>query len=663
MRTGTVLLGGVLVAAAALAPVGTAGDARAAGGGLAAIASGPSSDSGDFARTSARDVRHAAGDPSRAGSGPDAPRGKRPVAEGDGGAAATVDHEATKAAISVLRRGGNAVDAAVAAAATLGVTEPFSAGIGGGGFFVYYDAKTRTVHTLDGRETAPATATERLFLDPETGEPLSFEEARVSGLSVGTPGTPLTWQEALDRWGTWSLAEALGPATRVAQRGFTVDETFREHIAINADFFDDFTSSRELFLPGGEPPEVGSRFRNPDLAATYRLLARDGVDAFYTGPLAAEIAETVQHPPVAPDADRVVRPGELSVDDLAAYRVVEREPTVSRYHGLTLYGMGPPSSGGSTVAETLNIVERVLGDSGSARPAGSDDGVVAGEGRSPRGRDAADVLHTYLEASALAFADRNRYVGDPDVIDVPLAELLSQDFADERACHVSADAVLPKPVAPGVPDGEYAPCAEASAGAKESTGGRSTTHLTVADRWGNVVAYTLTIESTGGNTMVVPGRGFLLNNELTDFTFAPTQGDAPDPNLPGPGKRPRSSMSPTIVLEHGRPVLALGTPGGATIITTVSQILVGHQELGLDLPEALAAPRVSSRNSATIDAEPAFLSSAEGRALAELGHEFAEVEEIGAATGLEFLGGNRVRAVAEPVRRGGGSAMVVAPRR
>jgi gamma-glutamyltranspeptidase/glutathione hydrolase len=571
------------------------------------------------------------------------PSGKMPVARGYGGAVATVDLDASRAGLAVLRAGGNAVDAAVAAAAALGVTEPFSAGVGGGGFFAYYDAKSGKVHTIDGRETAPAAATEDLFVDPATGEPLPFEEARVSGLSVGVPGTPATWQRALDTWGTWSLRRALRPATKLAQRGFVVDETFHSHISQNADIFDDFTSSRELFLPGGAPPAVGSRFRNPDLAQTYRLLARHGVDAFYTGRLGAEVAATVARPPVAPDADRVVRPGAMTAADVADYDAVFRPPTRVDYRGFEVYGMAPPSSGGSTVGEALNIVEAAL----------------------PRRHGTLDptrVLHTYLEASALAFADRNRYVGDADQTAVPLAQLLSPDFARERACEIRADAALPKPVGPGVPDGDYADCGEsAPVAATSSAEGLSTTHLTVSDRWGNVVAYTLTIEATGGSGIVVPGRGFLLNNELTDFSFVPTQGEAPDPNLPGPGKRPRSSMSPTIVLHDGRPFLALGSPGGATIITTVLQTLVNRIELGMTLPEALAAPRASSRNTA-LEAEPAFVESKVGKRLADLGHEFSETSEIGAETALEFGRHGLVTAVAEPTRRGGGSAMVVRPR-
>jgi gamma-glutamyltranspeptidase/glutathione hydrolase len=566
---------------------------------------------------------------------------KAPVAVGRGGAASTVDIDATRVAIDVLRDGGNAVDAAVAAAATLGVTEPFSSGLGGGGFFVFYDSRTKTVHTIDGREAAPAKMRQDAFVNAATGVPFSFQEARISGISVGVPGTPQTWQTALRKWGTISLRDALRPAIEVADQGFVVDQTFASMIAENLATFSQFSSSSALYLPGGAPPAVGSTFRNPDLAQTYRLLSRQGIGAFYHGKLATDIVRTVQHPPVveAPPVPWAfpIRPGQLKASDLARYDVRTPRPTHMRYRGFDVFGMPTPSSGGSTVGEGLNIVENWdLGDLSLTQ-----------------------ALHRYLEASALAFADRNRYVGD-DTPRAQLDELLSQGFARERACQINPAQALTKPVAPGVPDGAYDQCAVA-APALVLTDERGTTNLTVADRWGNVVEYTLTIEQTGGNAMVVPGRGFLLNNEMTDFNFTPTQGAAPDPNLPGPGKRPRSSMAPTILLSHGKPFLATGSPGGSMIITTVFQILLNRIDLGMTLPEAVAAPRATQRNTPAVVAESAFLPEAAG--LMELGHVFAPPPnpEIGAATGVEFLPDGQAIAVAEPVRRGGGSAAVVSP--
>ncbi|MFF3244774.1 gamma-glutamyltransferase [Streptomyces sp. NPDC002870] len=561
---------------------------------------------------------------------------KTPVAAGYGGAVASVDADASAVGIDVLRRGGNAVDAAVATAAALGVTEPYSAGIGGGGFFVYYDAKSRKVHTVDGRETAPRAADSSLFL--ESGKPIPFEEGMTSGLGVGTPGTPATWETALDDWGTRSLRQLLQPAERLAKDGFTVDATFRSQTQANQARFADFPDTAELFLPGGQLPVVGSVFKNPDLARTYKELGRKGAGALYRGELAEDIVDTVRKPPVRDDATRIVRPGDLTVQDLRSYETERRAPTKLTYRGLDVYGMAPSSSGGTTVGEALNILERT--DLSKATQA--------------------QYLHRFIEASRISFADRGRWVGDPAFEDVPVKELLSQRFADSRGCLIKDDAVLTSPLAPGDPR-RPAACGTSGPAAPTTYEGENTTHLTAADKWGNVVAYTLTIESTGGSGITVPGRGFLLNNELTDFSFAPANPAVHDPNLPGPGKRPRSSMSPTIVLDHGRPVLALGSPGGATIITTVLQTLTGHLDRGLPLVEAIAAPRASQRNQATTELEPELWNSPLRAELEAIGHAFRQNPEIGAATGVQRLPDGRWLAAAEKARRGGGSAMVVHP--
>ncbi|MER5883041.1 gamma-glutamyltransferase [Streptomyces sp. NPDC001941] len=562
---------------------------------------------------------------------------KVPVAVGYGGAVASVDADASAAGIEVLRKGGNAVDAAVATAAALGVTEPYSAGIGGGGYFVYYDAASRRVRTIDGRETAPRSADEKLF--QEDGKPIPFDEGVTSGLSVGTPGTPATWQTALDAWGSRSLGQLLKPAEKLARDGFRVDETFRSQTAGNEARFRDFPATSELFLPGGQLPVVGSTFKNPDLARTYAELGREGVRELYRGDLARDIVDTVRKPPVGDGATRKVRAGDLGLRDLAAYRTKRQEPTKVSYRGLDVYGIAPSSSGGTSVGEALNILERT--DLSAA--------------------DQARYLHRYIEASRIAFADRGRWVGDPAFEDVPTRGLLSQRFADSRGCLIRDDAVLTSPLAPGDPE-HPARCGGSGTPAPTTYEGENTTHLTVADRWGNVVAYTLTIESTGGSGITVPGRGFLLNNELTDFSFAPANPAVHDPNLPGPGKRPRSSISPTIVLDrHGRPVLALGSPGGATIITTVLQTLTGVVDRHLPLVEAIAAPRASQRNQPTTELEPALWNSPLKAELEKLGHVFKLNPEIGAATGVQRMPDGRWLAAAEKVRRGGGSAMVVRP--
>jgi gamma-glutamyltranspeptidase / glutathione hydrolase len=551
---------------------------------------------------------------------------KRPSATGTGGAAATVDLVGTRAAIDVLRAGGNAVDAAVAAAAVLGVVEPFSCGIGGGGFMTIYRAKDRSVHTIDSRETAPAAMRPDSFLSG--GAVLPFNDARYSGLSTGVPGTVRGWQEALRRFGSKPFGTLMIPAVRAAAGGFEVDQTFADQTTANVPWFDDIASTRDLYLDGdGTAPDVGTTFRNPDLARTYAALALFGPDAFYRGPIADAMVRAVAAPPVAAGADHVWRPGLLTAADLRAYRALERTPTRSDYRGLSIYSMGPPSSGGSTVAEALNILD--------ALPSAG--------------------WHEFLEASRYAFADRNAFVADPAYFDVPLRGLLSDDFAASRAALIT-DRASASPAAPGDPyafEGRVGP--PASSAPTVSPLGSSTTHLTVSDKWGNVVSYTFTIESTGGNGIVVPGYGFLLNNELTDFNIDSTT----HPNRAEGGKRPRSSMAPTIVLRDGKPVLALGSPGGATIITTVAQILFDRYGLGTPLPTALAAPRFSQRNAASTAVEPAALTLPFAADLIARGHRLTAGAEIGAATAIEFGPHGRMTAVAEPVRRGGGSAEVV----
>jgi gamma-glutamyltranspeptidase / glutathione hydrolase len=555
------------------------------------------------------------------GSGP-------PTAVGTGGAAASVERLATQAALDTLHRGGNAVDAAVAAAAVLGVTEPFSSGIGGGGFMVIRRASDGKVTTIDHRETAPAAMTPTSFW--ENNAPLGFNDARYSGLSVGVPGTVAGWAEALERYGTMTFAETLAPAIHVARHGFVIDQTFFDQTNANRDFFDDVPASAALFLdPDGTPRDVGTVFTNPELAATYERIARLGPKGFYRGAVADALVATVQHPPISPTANHVWRPGVMTMRDLHGYVAPERAPTHVNYRGVDVYSMGPPSSGGSTVGEALNILE----------------------GYDLSGMTRADALHYYLEASRFSFADRNAFLADPAYFDVPLAGLLSKQFAAKRRESITGTAAT-SPVPPGDPypfnGGEAASTALQS---------ETTTHLTTSDKWGNAVSYTYTIESTGGSGLVVPGFGFLLNNELTDFNFDSTT----HPNRVEGGKRPRSSMSPTIVLKDGKPFLALGSPGGSTIITTVLQLLVDRLDLGLTLPQAIADPRASQRNTTATSAEPAFIASPEATALRARGHRFATTPEIGAATGIEFLPGGGVLAAAEPTRRGRGSAMVEAP--
>ena len=563
-------------------------------------------------------------------------RSKQPTAVGSGGAAATVDALGTRAAIATLRRGGNAVDAAVAAAGVLGVTEPFSCGIGGGGFMVIRTPGGK-VTTIDSRERSPAAMRPDSFV--EGGAPLAFDDARFSGLSAGAPGTVRGWAKALRRYGTWSLGRALRPGIRVARRGFEVDQTFADQTEPNVGFFDDVPSTAALYLDrDGTPRDVGATLRNPDLASTYERIARKGAKkGFYSGAVARAMVRAVRNPPVSAGADHRWRPGLLTTRDVGGYTAPERRPARVSYRGLDVFGMGPPSSGGSTVGEGLNILE----------------------GYRDLASDRTRALHRFLEASRFSFADRNAYLADPAFFDVPLRGLLSDSFAAERRALIDPDTAATSPVDPGDPYDDQGGGGSASRnGTATSQPRQSTTHLTVADRKGTVVSYTFTIESTGGNGIVVPGHGFLLNNELTDFNFD----SATHPNRADGGKRPRSSISPTIVLDRGRPLLAVGSPGGSTIIPTVLGVLLERLDLGATLPEAIARPRAAQRNTAATTAEQAFIDSPEGQALAaRYGHSFTPMAEIGAVTGVEFLRGGGFLAAAEPERRGGGSAMVVAP--
>ena len=337
------------------------------------------------------------------------------MATGTGGAAASVERLATQAAIDELKAGGNAIDAAVAAAGVLGVTEPFSCGIGGGGFMVIRTAEGK-VTTIDGRETAPAAMTPTSFW--ANGVPLPFNDARWSGMSVGVPGTVATWQEALEEYGTITLAQALQPGIRVARDGFVVDQTFFDQTQPAVPLFDDIPATAALFLdPDGTPHDVGTIFRNPDLARAYERIAHLGAKGLYRGAIADAIVNTVQHPILAPTADHVWRPGVMTMRDLHNYAAPEREPTHVSYRGLDVYSMGPPSSGGSTVGEALNILE------------GYDLASMTRE----------QAFHYFLEASRYSFADRNAYLADPAYFEVPLSGLLSKDYAAARRALITTD--------------------------------------------------------------------------------------------------------------------------------------------------------------------------------------------------------------------------------
>ncbi|MFL6711291.1 MAG: gamma-glutamyltransferase [Massilia sp.] len=555
---------------------------------------------------------------------------KTPLATGSGGAVATVSEQASQSAMTILNKGGNAIDAAVAAAATLGVTDPFSCGIGGGGFMVIYLARQQRVITIDHRETAPAAIATNLFA--QDGKPMDFETAVASGASVGVPGTVRGWHEALERYGSMSFKQVLAPAISVANSGFRVSETFHQLTTENEAKFRKFPAAAELYLAQGKALPVGALIRNPGMAKAYGEIAARGQSAFYGGPMARAMVDAVNSPPVA--AGVKVRAGQLSLADLANYEARIRQPIRSTYRGYELYGMAEPSSGGVAVAEALNILE----------------------GYDLKAMSRTQVEHSYLEASRLAFADRNAYLADPEFVDAPVAGLLAKPYAAQRRRLIDprrAGGVVPAGDPYMFQDDQSVPLRPPVARPTRQEGAH-TTHLAVSDKDGNVVSYTFTIESWGGSGIVVPGYGFLLNNELTDFDFS-----GPRPNIPEPGKRPRSSMAPVIAFKNGKPAFTIGSPGGATIITTVLQTIVNMVDLGMPMNEAINAPRISERNEATASVEPGFVGSNQARALEALGHRWeSPAEEIGAANGIVFNPDGTVTAVSESRRHGGGAALV-----
>jgi gamma-glutamyltranspeptidase/glutathione hydrolase len=574
---------------------------------------------------------------------------KEPVAVGTGGAVASMDLGASQAGIDVLKQGGNAIDAAVATASALGVTIPFVAGPGGGGFMVIYLAKTHQVVTIDGRETCPGACTPTMFTDPKTGQPYGYDYASDQPLATGVPSMVATWAKAVGRYGRQSLAADLQPAISIADRGFRVNADFQQLTESDLPELQAYPASRWLLTPAGDPLPVGYLLRNPDLARTYRLLARYGPSYLYDGPLGQAIVQADDHPVVTPGNTVVALPGIMTTSDLRAYTARVQAPTHVRYRGLDIYSMAPPSSSGSTVGEVLNILN---GYNLSAEPR-------------------ATALFRYLEASRLSYADRNAYVGDPRYVSVPLSGLLSPAFAATRRCLIG-DQALVSPVAPGDPYPPYSACPgqASSPAASASPEGSHTNNIVTADKWGDIVAYTNTINFFGGSGETVPGYGFLLNNEMTDFDFAPPAPGAYDPNLAAGGKQPRSSMGPVIAFRNGKPVFSVGAAGGSTIITTILQIILNHVDFGMSLPAALAAPRVSQTNSATSLAEPDFYNSALAKQLtSEFGEQFSEATGPivpldyypGDATALQVLGNGRLESIAEPVRLGGGSALVVNP--
>jgi len=497
---------------------------------------------------------------------------------------------AVDAGLEVLRRGGSAVDAAIAVQMVLGVVEPQASGIGGGGFLLHYDAETKAITVYDGRETAPAGANPSMFLDA-AGKPLGFREAIASGISVGVPGLLAMLELAHKERGKLAWPDLFAPAIAVARDGFAIPPRLAAWLARIPSLREEPAIRAIYYNADGSPKKLGERIANPELAETMRLIAEQGPRAFYQGAMAAEMVERVQ-------SHR--RPGTLSATDLAEYRPIKREAVCGSYRIWKICSMPPPSSGGIAILQILGLLEpfEIWHDKPTDLRA----------------------LHLIAEASRLAFADRDRYVGDPAFVDVPVAGMLSPAYLSERRKLMSPDRSMGK-VGPGVPPGYVE---------------RGTSHISIVDRWGNAVSFTTTIEAPFGAQMMV--RGFILNNELTDFSPRPELDGKPVANRVQPGKRPRSSMSPTIVLERdGRLVAALGSAGGARIIGDTLQTVIGLLDWDLSPQAAVDLPRVANLNGAT-ELEEGTPIADQADALRKLGHEVQVRRHEGGLTAIRRTG-------------------------
>ncbi|WP_425467183.1 gamma-glutamyltransferase [Paracoccus gahaiensis] len=504
---------------------------------------------------------------------------------------------AVQAGARVLEQGGSAADAMVAVQAVLGLVEPQSSGLGGGAFLVWYHAETGEVTTLDGRETAPMAATPTLFQDEE-GEPLAFMEAVIGGRSVGTPGTPRLMEVAHRNWGQANWSGLFDDAIALARDGFTVSPRLAALVAGEGDALSRYPATAAYFFPDSQPVAEGSLLTNPAYAETLRLLAREGADGFYTGPVAEQITAAVRG---AED-----NPGLLALADLSAYRVIERPAVCVDYRDHDVCGMGPPSSGGLTVGQIL--------------------GMLGGYDLAEMGAESADAWRLIGDASRLAFADRGRFMADSDFVAMPTEGLIDPAYLEERGQLLQGDDSLPK-VSAGSPGWSHARLW----GQDSALELPSTSHISIVDAEGNALSMTTTIENGFGSRVMA--AGFLLNNELTDFSFE-THDDAgwPIANALAPGKRPRSSMAPTIVLQDGAPAMVIGSPGGSRIIGYVARAIVAHLDWGMDIQAAVAAPNLVNRFG-PMDIE-AGLPAALTEGLAAMGFELNETELTSGLQGI-----------------------------
>jgi gamma-glutamyltranspeptidase/glutathione hydrolase len=501
------------------------------------------------------------------------------------GAVSSADPRATAAGEAILAQGGSAVDAAIAVMLALTVVEPQSSGIGGGGFMVRAGAHDGSLVTFDGRETAPAAATPSRFLDAE-GKLLPRESRVFSGLSVGVPGNIALAAKAHTAYGKLPWATLFQPAIALARDGFVMNQRLYESLKGNKGRADKSEAARAVYFGAdGEPLPVGTTVRVPALAATFEALAEGGPDAFYGPEAAAALAAHV--------ARETPQDGRMTAADITAYRAKEREPVCTRYRVYKVCGMGPPSSGGVAVAQMLGQLERF--DLAALGP------------------DSPVFWHLFIESQRLAYADRELYIADSDFIAVPVKGLVDADYMKQRGALISADSTIAKAEA-GVPPG--APLARGD-GPEEPEQG--TTHFAVVDAAGDAVSYTSTIEGAFGSGLF--HRGFYLNNELTDFTLTPEADGKPVANRVEGGKRPRSSMAPTIVYDaKGKVTLVIGAAGGPTIPVTVTRAIIGVLDFGLGAQDALALPFAMAFGDIVLIEEGSALVGMQG-ALEALGHK------------------------------------------
>ncbi|WP_305830081.1 gamma-glutamyltransferase [Photobacterium leiognathi] len=528
---------------------------------------------------------------------------------------ATANKYASEAGADILSKGGSAVDAMITAQLVLGLVEPQSSGIGGGGFLVYWDNDNNQMTTFDGRETAPFAATPRLFQDNQ-GKPLKFYDAVVGGRSVGTPGTiKLLWRSH-EQYGKLAWKSLFLPAIKLAKDGFIVSPRLAAMIEKDANNLSRYPATKAYFFDNdGNPIKAGTKLTNPAYANTLLQIADYGPKAFYQGDIARDIVATVQQ--------AEGNPGVLNTMDLASYSVKQREPICAPYRQYKVCGMGPPSSGALTLGQILAMLNHYPLDK--------------------LGADNVESWRLIGDASRLAFADRDRYMADSDYVPMPTRGLLDPAYLAQRAALLQGKQALTK-VEPGSPPWNHAQ-KQTSDEALELP---STTHLSIVDEEGNVVSLTSTIENSFGSRLMV--RGFLLNNELTDFSFRSQIDGVPVANRIEPGKRPRSSMTPTIVMKDNQPVLTIGSPGGSQIIGYVAKTLVAYLDWGMDLQQAINLPNMNNRFG-TFELEQNTAATAWAPKLEKLGYK-TQIKDLNSGIQAISIAPDLLTGAADPRREG-----------